>query len=54
MVEEGIAVPEPSDLDDLENDPGLRQGVAVLVTGRITEQAYKSQYHSDGEPDCRD
>lgn len=32
MVEDGIAVPEPSKLDDLENDPELRRGVAVLVT----------------------
>jgi predicted RNase H-like HicB family nuclease len=32
MIEDGTAVPEPSKLDDLENDPELRHGVAVLVT----------------------
>ena len=31
MVEDGITVPEPSKLDDLQNDPDLRPGVAVLV-----------------------
>jgi predicted RNase H-like HicB family nuclease len=35
MVEDGIPVPEPSKLDDLENDPDLRQGVAALVTAEL-------------------
>jgi predicted RNase H-like HicB family nuclease len=35
MVEDGIALPEPSKLDDLQDDPGLRQGVAVLVTAEL-------------------
>jgi predicted RNase H-like HicB family nuclease len=35
MVEDGITVPEPSKLDDLENDPELRQGVAVLVSAEL-------------------
>ena len=35
MVEDGITVPEPSKLDDLENDPDLRHGVAVLVTAEL-------------------
>jgi predicted RNase H-like HicB family nuclease len=35
MVEDGIVVPEPSMLDDLENDPELRHGVAVLVTAEL-------------------
>jgi predicted RNase H-like HicB family nuclease len=35
MVEDGITVPEPSKLDDLENDPDLRQGVAVLVAAEL-------------------
>lgn len=35
MVEDGTPVPEPSKLDDLENDPDLRQGVAVLVTAKL-------------------
>jgi HicB_like antitoxin of bacterial toxin-antitoxin system len=35
MVEDGMTVPEPSKLDDLENDPDLRQGVAVLVTAEL-------------------
>lgn len=35
MVEDGITVSEPSSLDDLQNDPDLRQGVAVLVTAEL-------------------
>ena len=35
MVEDGIAVPEPSKLDDLEDDPDLRRGVATLVTAEL-------------------
>jgi predicted RNase H-like HicB family nuclease len=35
MVEDGITVPEPSKLDDLQNDPDLRHGVAVLVTAEL-------------------
>jgi predicted RNase H-like HicB family nuclease len=35
MIEDGLTVPEPSQLDDLENDPDLRQGVAILVTAEL-------------------
>jgi predicted RNase H-like HicB family nuclease len=38
MVEDGMVVPEPSKLDDLESDPDLRQGVAVLVTAESPEK----------------
>jgi len=32
MVEDGEAVPEPSSLDALENDPNMEGAVAVLVS----------------------
>jgi predicted RNase H-like HicB family nuclease len=35
MLEDGLAVPEPSKLDDLENDPDLRHGVAALVAAEL-------------------
>jgi hypothetical protein len=35
MVEDGITLPEPSKLDDLENDPDLRQGAATLVAAEL-------------------
>jgi predicted RNase H-like HicB family nuclease len=35
MVEDGIPVPEPSKLDDLENDPDLRHGVGILVAAEL-------------------
>ena len=31
MIEDGDAVPEPSSLDALENDPNMRGAVAVLI-----------------------
>jgi predicted RNase H-like HicB family nuclease len=51
MIEEGEAVPEPSNLDALKNDPNMRGAVAVLVglepvpekTVRINITARKSQ-----------
>ncbi len=35
MIEDGIAVPEPSKLDDLQGDPDLQHGVAVLVPAEL-------------------
>jgi len=32
MIEDGDAVPEPSSLDALENDPNMRGAVAVLIS----------------------
>jgi predicted RNase H-like HicB family nuclease len=51
MIEDGELVPEPSNLDALENDPNMRGAVAVLVsvepaaekTVRINITARKSQ-----------
>lgn len=51
MIEDGEVVPEPSNLDALENDPNMRGAVAVLVsvelapekTVRINITARKSQ-----------
>ena len=51
MVEDGEVVPEPSNLDALENDPDMKGAVAVLVgvepapekTVRINITARKSQ-----------
>jgi len=51
MIEDGELVPEPSNLDALENDPDMRGAVAVLVgvepapekTVRINITARKSQ-----------
>jgi predicted RNase H-like HicB family nuclease len=51
MIEDGELVPEPSNLDVLENDPNMRGAVAVLVsvepapekTVRINITARKSQ-----------
>lgn len=51
MIENGELVPEPSNLDALENDPNMRGAVAVLVgvepapekTVRINITARKSQ-----------
>jgi predicted RNase H-like HicB family nuclease len=45
MVEDGITVPEASQLDDLDNDPDLRHGVAVLVTAELPSRR---------KPDCGD
>ena len=42
MVEDGMAVPEASKLDDLESDPDLRQGVAVLVTAESPEKRVRT------------
>jgi predicted RNase H-like HicB family nuclease len=35
MVEDSMEIPEPSKLDDLENDPLLRRGIAFLVTAEF-------------------
>jgi predicted RNase H-like HicB family nuclease len=35
MIEDGIAVSEPSTLDDLRGDPDLQHGVAVLVPAEL-------------------
>jgi predicted RNase H-like HicB family nuclease len=51
MIEDGELVPEPSNLDGLENDPNMRGAVAVLVsvepapekTVRINITARRSQ-----------
>jgi predicted RNase H-like HicB family nuclease len=35
MIEDGATVPEPSKLDDLQSDPDLRDGVALVVPAEL-------------------
>jgi predicted RNase H-like HicB family nuclease len=35
MIEDGATVPEPSKLDDLQSDPDLRDGVALIVPAEL-------------------
>jgi predicted RNase H-like HicB family nuclease len=35
MIEDGIAVPESSKLEDLQGDPDLQHGIAVLVSAEL-------------------
>jgi predicted RNase H-like HicB family nuclease len=39
MIEDGQPIPEPSTLDDLARDPGMRNAVAFLVTVDVAEKA---------------
>jgi len=41
LVEQGDAVPEPSTLDELAGDPGMRGSVAVLVAAEPPEKTVR-------------
>jgi predicted RNase H-like HicB family nuclease len=54
MVEDGVSVPEPSKLDDLEDDPDLRQGVAALVTAALPSKRVRVNITAMESTDCGD
>lgn len=37
MIEDGEAIPEPSSLDDLADDPDMKGAVAFLVTATVRD-----------------
>jgi hypothetical protein len=48
MVEDGEAIPEPSTVDDIADDPALKGAVAFLVPAR---EDGSREHHGSGEPD---
>jgi predicted RNase H-like HicB family nuclease len=41
MIEDGEPIPEPSTLDDLQNDPALKNAVAFLVSAQPSDKTVR-------------
>jgi len=50
MAEDGAAIPRPSTIDDVADDPAMKGAVAFLVSVDL-EKTGPGEHHRAGEPD---